>query len=144
MSVAKYEVKTGIRDYLAYYPDKARILDDLKDEHQLKYGIAEYWDAKLMTSFSRNGVRLYTVFDEGFTPWYHVANKNWYHDGGKGANKDPVFNYILTDGFKKTSKLNELFGTRMDTIFNNQGTVVIKVPEFKFEKESRQIYLIGR
>lgn len=133
----------GISDYANYYPESTRILDSLKNEHQLTYGVSEYWQALSNTRFSRNNTRLYTVWDESFRPWYHATNKNWYHDGGKGTHANPVFNYLVVDRFKNTEKLQDLFGSAMDTLYAAPDLTVIKVPDFKFHPESREIYLLS-
>jgi hypothetical protein len=134
----------GISDFAAYYPSSTRVLDSLKNEYQLTYGVSEYWQALSNTRFSRNNTRLYTVWDESFRPWYHVTNENWYHDGGKGTHANPVFNYLVVDRFKKTDKLHELFGDNMDTLYKMQDLTVIKVPDFKFHPETREIYLLNK
>ncbi|MCP4311112.1 MAG: hypothetical protein GY790_07620 [Bacteroidetes bacterium] len=140
----KHQVGKGLSDFAGYYPESTRLLDSLKSEHQLKYGVSEYWQALSQTQYSHNGLRLYTVWDDSFRPWYHVTNENWYHDGGKGIHANPVFNYLVVDRFKKTEKLGELFGSAMDTLCNKPDLVVIKVPDFKFDSETREIYLLNQ
>ena len=133
---------SGIQSYVNYYPRLSEILDQLQEEHDLSCGIANYWEAKKTTIFSTNDVRLYAVSDGTFRPTYHVTNENWYHRGGQGRFADPVFNYLVTDGFRHTGKLHELFGERMDTLFNREGYTVVKVPPYLFERGSREIFLI--
>lgn len=133
----------GISDFANYYPATSRVLDSLKNEYQLTYGVSEYWQALSNTRFSRNNTRLYTVWDESFRPWYHAGNEHWYHDGGKGSHANPVFNYLVVDLFKNTGKLQELFGSAMDTLYTGPDLTVIKVPDFKFHPETREIYLLS-
>jgi hypothetical protein len=133
-----HQTKEGIRKYVHYYPEKSRILDQLKDEHGLKYGIAGYWHAKQATIFSHHDVRVYAVFDEDLKPFYHVTNENWYHDGGKGVHANPVFNFLFADSRYNTSdKLIEVFGNRLDTIYAKHETIVIKLPDFKIDRRTR-------
>ena len=145
LSVSKsihHRLFRGIDSFVHHYPELSRILDDLQQEHGLTYGIANYWQAKNTMIFSRNDVRLYAVHDRTFRPSYHVTNENWYHKGGKGKYADPVFNYIVTDGFQQTGELKELFGQRMDTIYNREGYTVVKVPPYRFDRGSREIFLM--
>lgn len=137
-----HQLFRGIDSFVNHYPGLSRIMDQLQEEQGLTYGIANYWQAKNTTIFSRNDVRLYAVSDGTFRPSYHVTNENWYHTGGKGKHANPVFNYIVTDGFRQTDKLDELFGQQMDTIYNREGHTVVKVPPYQFERESREIYLM--
>jgi hypothetical protein len=138
----KNHALAGLRNYLEYYPEDVRILDELKEEHGLKYGLAGYWQSKFSTMFSRNQLRLYSVGDGTFKPGYHVTNENWYHDGGKGLHANPVFNFLETSAFSDTKKLKELFGTHIDTLYHTKDLLVIKVPDFKIDRESREIYLL--
>jgi len=138
----KSDVKSGLKDYFNCYPERSMVLDQLKDEYDLTYGIADYWQAKFSTTFSRNGIRLYAANDGDFRPFYHVTNENWFHDGGKGVHKNPIFNYVVTDAYKNTDKLLEIFGSDMDTIYNQNNIMVVKVPGFKFDRKTKEIYLI--
>lgn len=141
--VSNAELGDGLGNYFNFYPHRSQVLDELKDTHDLKYGVGYYWHAKYATLYSQNGTRLYAVGDSYFKPSYHTTNENWYHAGGKGKHKDPVFNYMTIDGFKQTEKLVELFGERMDTIFNDGDVLVVKVPEFRYERGTRDIMLLG-
>ncbi len=138
----KNQALAGLRDYVNYYPEDVRILDELKAEHGLKYGLGGYWQAKYSTMFSRNQLRLYSVANGTFKPGYHVTNENWYHDGGKGLHANPTFNFLETSAFSETDKLKELFGVHIDTLYDDKDLLVIKVPDFKFDRESREIYLL--
>jgi hypothetical protein len=138
----RHQPVKGLRSYVNHYPESVRILDELKKKHGLKYGLGGYWQAKYSTMFSRNNLRLYSVSKGSFKPSYHVTNENWFHDGGKGSHANPTFNFLETSAFSDTEKLKELFGEHIDTIYNQDDLLVIKVPDFKMERESREIYLL--
>jgi hypothetical protein len=133
---------TGLRNYLNYYPETVQILDELKSEHGLKYGLGGYWQAKYSTMFSRNDLRLYSVSNGSFKPSYHVTNENWFHDGGKGLHANPTFNFLETGAFSDTEKLKALFGEHIDTIYHQNDLLVIQVPDFKINRDNREIYLL--
>lgn len=134
------DIMQGINAYVNHYPDKSRILDNLKDTNDLKYGIANYWHAKHSTTFSKNNVRVYAVHDVDLHPYYHVINENWYHDGGKGVYANPVFNFVYAEaGYDSEGRLGALFGENMDTIYSENGIIVIKLPDFKFDRHTRKI-----
>lgn len=141
--VSNAELGKGLGHYFGFYPPRSQILDELKDKYDLKYGVGNYWHAKYATLYSRKGIRLYAVGDTYFKPSYHTTNENWYHWGGKGKYKDPVFNYMTLDGFNHTEKLVELFGDRMDTIYNDGDIIVVKVPEFVFERGTKDIVILS-
>ena len=140
--VAVTDTVRGLEGYFDYYPKRARILDELKETHDLKYGVGNYWHAKKTMMYSRNDTRLYAVRDGLFTPSYHTTNENWYHAGGRGRHSDPVFNYMTLDGFRNTEKLETVFGNRIDTIFDDGDIIVVKLPEYRYEKVTREIYLL--
>jgi len=87
---------------------------------------------------------VYAVFEEDLKPYYHVINENWYHDGGKGLYADPVFNFIYADaGTTSIEKVEEVFGNNLDTIFVRDGARVIKLPEFKYDRTTKDIILLN-
>jgi hypothetical protein len=138
----KNDALKGLRKYVSHYPESVRVLDELKTEHDLKYGLSGYWQAKYSTLFSRNDLRLYSISNKSFTPSsFHAHNDNWYYDGGRGSHANPVFNFLETSAFSNTEKLKQLFGEKMDTLYKQNDLMVIKVPDFKIDRESREIYL---
>jgi hypothetical protein len=139
----KNEPWKGLRRYVNHYPEPVRILDELKEEHGLKYGLAGYWQAKYSTNFSRNELRIYSIRDKSFThSSYHAHNENWYFEGGKGRHANPVFNFLETSALSHTEKLKDLFGKHMDTLCMREDLLVIKVPDFKIDRESGEIHPI--
>ena len=139
-----HSIRKGVKEYIHYYPYKSQILDKLKESHDLKYGISNYWHAKHITMFSRNGIRVYSVHDEDLKPYYHVTNENWYHDGGKGLYANPVFNFVYADaGYDSEGKLTAIFGRAMDTIYAQDGVIVIKLPDFKIDRVTREMKLLN-
>jgi len=137
------EAGEGLRRYVSHYPEPVRILDELKDEHGLKYGLAGYWQAKHSTILSQNELRLYSIRNKTFRPSpFHAHNENWYFDGGKGRHANPVFNFLETSAFNDTEKLTDLFGEHMDTLYQQDDLLVIKVPDFKIDRESGEIHPI--
>jgi hypothetical protein len=133
---------SGLRKYVNHYPESVRILDELKSKYGLTYGLSGYWQAKYSTMFSRNNLRLYSISNKSFRPTYHVTNENWFHDGGKGTHANPTFNFLETSAFSDTEKLKQLFGKHMDTLYNQDDLLVIKVPDFKMERKSSDLYLL--
>ena len=138
----KNQALKGIKNFVNYYPEDVRILDELKSTYDLSYGLGGYWQAKYSTIFSRNDLRLYSVSNGSFKPSYHVTNENWFHYGGKGQYANPTFNFLETSAYKDTKKIKALFGERIDTIHDQNNLLVIKVPDFKIRREDREIYLL--
>lgn len=49
---------------LHYKPERARVMDEIAKEEGLRYGAADYWDAKLITMFSDEGLEISPLGDE--------------------------------------------------------------------------------
>ncbi|MDF1572263.1 MAG: hypothetical protein P1P82_11675 [Bacteroidales bacterium] len=144
VKIATVEFSDGMRHYFDYYPEKVRVIDELKEEHGLKYGVGDYWYAKYTTMFSRKEVRIYTIFSHALRPFYHSTNENWYHDGGKGRYRNPVFNFTVRKINADSEKLKSTFQERLDTIYinNEDNYIVMKLPEFKIDRSTREFVLL--
>jgi len=143
-TAARVSPVDGLKQYFHFYPERVEVLDSLQVEYDLQYGIGNYWDAKYITMLSHEGVRLYTVFDGSLRPFYHSTNENWYHSGGKGKHKDPVFNYAVRKMHADNSKLLEIFGNGADTIYRDPADqyYVLKLPDFIIDRETREIEIV--
>jgi len=126
----------SLQPLLGYYPERIACIDSVALETQCKYGIATYWDAKLTTMLSKQGVRLYHVFPD-LKIWYHVTNKNWYYKQGKGIHANPKFRLIVMNGFDST-KVVQVLGRPLEILtFPEVGTEVWLMNEFEFDAETR-------
>ncbi len=136
------DVFKKVQDVMQYYPEKVKQIDNFAEENNLKYGLADYWDAKYTMMFSEKNLRVYTVIDEQLNPWYHVMNKNWYFDYDKGKYNKPIFNFILLKKFDKY-KIKENFGKPVDSLLFKGKTIVYKMKNIKYNRETRKPYLIN-
>ena len=85
-------------------------LDNHKERYNLKYGVADYWNAKKVTAYSKQGIRLYQV-DENIFPEHWHNNKNWYLD----IKEESYYNFIVLDTIKESKAIDQ-FG-EPDAIF---------------------------
>jgi hypothetical protein len=145
LSIVKNENKNntirGLDNTFSYYPEKVAVLDSIASEHNLKYGVGNYWDAKYITMFSKNNVRIYCVY-KNLCPWYHVTNKHWYFKDGKGKYGNPEFRFILLSDLDLKESYLAIFEGNIDTIAVKDISIAI-VPEFGFTK-SRKLFLIPK
>jgi len=130
---------SGLHTFCSYYPERVQHIDSLARESNLKYGLANYWDAKLITMFSRENVRTYAVFDD-LTPYYHVANTHWFC-GGEGAHSDPEFTFIITDKFEGLNQIPSQLLENSEHI-NIRGLEILFIPAIKYSKGSLEPYEI--
>lgn len=83
----------GLKDYFNYYPEIVRQADAIAEREHLEMGVANFWEAKKITVFSKKGLRVYSVFDD--TSIYdHAANVNCFYDNR--------FNFVVLNGFNDT------------------------------------------
>jgi hypothetical protein len=88
----------GLYDFFNYYPEKAMLVDVVAQKANLKRGVANYWDAKEITMFSKKGIEVRAVFDD-VSLHDHVANDNWYFG------KD--FDFVVWTKFNDTTLIRK-------------------------------------
>lgn len=117
---------TGLKNYFNYYPENARLVDEWAEKENLKYGVANYWEAKKITMFSKKNVKVYAVFDN-VDAYLHVANNRWFFDN--------MFNFVVLTGFEDQT----LYGNRMKDITylsNSAHFKLIKTRPFYYNRFS--------
>lgn len=129
-------ITEGLTNFMTYYPENVKCIDELSEKEDLRFGIAEYWKAKYITMFSKKDVRVYTVMDN-LTIWYHVMNQNWYYQNKKGKFANPEFNFVLTNGINK-EEINNYLGIPVDTISCNDNWEIFKYKTFQFYNKTRK------
>jgi hypothetical protein len=115
----KYSEK-GIKNYFNYYPRKVEIIDAISKREHLYCGLGQYWTGKVVTMFSKNGVRVYTAI-QAFYIWDHVMNVNWY--------KNSRFNFILSEDEKQDTLISNYFKGNIK-IIKLEDIRLIKTPEY--------------
>jgi len=87
-----------------YAPDFVRALDQEAGQYHIKYGIAGYWQARLITLLSRTGLRVYPV-DGSLHPFLIVSNREWYAKSLEDRSKAPCFSFaVLNDPLWKLAR----------------------------------------
>src|ERR1700722_14049304 len=82
-----------------YATPLVRELDNYASLYGLKYGVAGYWQARLITLLSKTGLRVYQV-DRNLQPYHWVSNMEWYSEALEDRDRPPVFSFaVLHDGF---------------------------------------------
>ncbi len=79
------------------YPDDVAALDALLQRRGLRYGLAQYWDAKNVTALSHAGAELRQIRANG-EPYFWDNNAfGYYQRDADGTFSWPDYRYILTD-----------------------------------------------
>jgi hypothetical protein len=134
--VSNNNLSKGLNNFMTYYPESVKCIDQLSKQEDLKFGVAEYWKAKYITMFSKEDVRVYTVLDN-LSIWYHVMNENWYFQNKKGKFGSPEFNFIISNRLNR-DKIIEHLGSPEDTITCVDNIEILKYSQFQFDKKTRK------
>lgn len=121
LNIAHQYKVNGFKNYLNYYPQRVATIDEISKREKLYCGLGDYWKAKEITMFSKNGVRVYTSL-EALYIWEHVMNNNWYKNGR--------FNFIISENKKQDSAINNYFNYKTRIIKSDNLNLVI-TPEFR-------------
>jgi len=114
-----------LNEYFSYSPKIVKSLDEKKDVGQLKYGVANYWDAKVITLFSKKGIRVYPVNDN-LIPYDHVTNENCFYA------KNAEFNFFIINHVLDTTLYRNKIGSQ-GTFHQYGDAQVIMLPVFRYE-----------
>ena len=125
----------GYRKFVDYCPQRVKALDKVVDKYDLRYGIAPYKDAKVITMFSKNNLRVYTVFD-GLTPWFHVTNHNWYYKEVSDWGEDLKFDFVLAKNQTARETTHELLEPILDSLSVADWTLY-KTADFAFPHDGK-------
>ncbi len=116
----------GLRQFFSYYPEPVRRIDEVAEKEGLLNGVGNYWQAKLITMFSKKGVRVCSVYDDLlFYP--HVANNNWYF------NEKNRFNFILLNEFRDTSAYRKRFTQHTEIKYYEPELKLVKTNTFVYD-----------
>jgi hypothetical protein len=141
VTIISKPVFSNINKVITYYPEKVKTIDEFAKKHELKYGVAGYWDAKYTTMFSKEDLRVYTIYNSKLKLWYHVMNSNWYYDYAKGKYNHPVFNFLIINEIDPR-EIKQNFGTLKDSLYFEKKPLLFVIDSFKFDRKTRSPYLI--
>ena len=129
----------GLKNLSNYYPEEVKRIDEIAKDHNIQYGVGNYWYAKKTTMFSKENVRMYTALED-LRAWLHVTNENWYFTNRKGKYGNPRFNFVLLNNLKPEGEFFNRLQEKSDTVINGNIEILI-TPEFGY-KNWKNLYLL--
>ena len=69
----------SIPNLVDYYPDNVSCVDRIVSSQGLKYGIAQFWQARPITLLSKAGAVVVQI-SQDLTPFRYINNSDWYHE----------------------------------------------------------------
>lgn len=115
----------GLKFYCNYYPENVKSIDEIAKKENLKNGIGNYWESKYITLFSKENLKVCTVFPE-CTKYYHGSNEDWYHNRTFNFIVDRDINHDFVKEFIKIDSITH--------VLNNPP--IIKTPNFRFKTDT--------
>jgi len=111
---------SALNGYFDYYPVMTHEIDSIAEKHHLRNGIADYWNSKNITMFSKNGITIRSVY-RGIDIFPFGGNISWFY------NREFDFvisDYILAAQIKKYLVITDSIKT--------PHFLVLKVKKFVF------------
>lgn len=127
----------GINKNLNYYPTLVMFVDELSKFENLKVGVADYWDGRVVSMLSKNKTVVNHVFLNNLSPYYHLNSlKNYLYY----PNDSTIwYNFIIYHANLDTNFVHSTFGNFV--IISNGNYSIIKVPEFRYNPNDFTIVL---
>jgi len=121
-------------NYFNFYPKEAQNADLLYEKTGLTVGTSEYWDAKLITMFSKHDLLVLPTFDN-LVPYDHVTNKTWFHVHSKEDKGLPVeFQFTILDTDLRKESIHSKFPNYKDSIISINGQHFLIHPKYTYSK----------
>ena len=132
------DFSNGLRDYFSFYPEVARKADAFSRKTGIREGTADYWKAKVITQFSKEGVVVVPTF-ENLLPWDHATSKNLFHEHPVTGQK-MTFRFTLFQDSITSSRLQEVFGDSIpfEKVRVDDLEFLIH-PEYRYERNTYSI-----
>lgn len=105
------------------YPEEIACVDNLPKKYSLRFGLADYWNAKYYTLFSRKNLRVIQIDYFKLKPVHVLNNLNWYKKETADSSTPPKYNFIITDKLDKNLILKKF--SQPDFIENCNSEIYI-------------------
>lgn len=122
-----------------FKPENVVAMDHIAQVHGLRYGVGNYWDAKVMTLFSEQGVTVLPVFHD-MSMYLHVNREFMYYRSRSG---EPVlFNFVVgNDDLPRALVAQALEGTIVTVA--DHGERVMLTRTWSFDPATRRPKPLG-
>jgi len=138
----KTDIKKGAKTLFNYYPDYIEKVDELGHQHNLKYGLADFWLAKPITMLSKENLKVYQTYPDLY-PYPHVVNLNWYYGTINSKSPSPLFDFVLLNNLNDSIVFKRLEGHITDTLKNGNITI-LKVEPFAIDRSNNNLLFMNK
>lgn len=123
-----------LAQYLEYYPETVSKVDEKAHLFGSRYGIADYWDAKVITMFSKKDLRVYAAFRD-LACYEHVANKHWFRRSMEDPNTPANFSFFIPNHHMTLDSVTADV-VKMGNVISEDPLIIETLP-FKYVPEHR-------
>ncbi len=125
---------SGLSNFFNHYPPEVKRMDEVAEELKLKRGVANYWDAKKTTMFSKKGLKVYAVYDD-LVLYTHVTNRTWFYS-------DIPFNFVMLNQLNDTTLYKSHF-KNTKVIRRPNGLFIALVPDFRYDRANGNVPVVS-
>ena len=136
IQIGKIDLKSGLKHYMNFYPDEVSEIDSLARKYDLRNGVSTYWHAKYISMFSRENLRVVSVFPD-LNPWFHVMNQNWYYYEDGSSENRRKFDFVIMDNMLPDT-VQKYLGVPLDTLYMPDQYQVLLYSGFYYSKGSHR------
>jgi hypothetical protein len=116
-----------------YYPSLAKSADELSEKYHVKYGLGCYWDARFITVFSKQNVRV-NIVKYPFDPVRYTCNSYYYYTDY--IKKNPVvYNFVVLNCLDDTSRIYKIFDRQSIKKVKIDDNEFYLLPDFILKKD---------
>ncbi len=123
----------------SFHPPVVAVLDDLAPQYGIREGLSGYWEARLITLLSRQGVRAYAV-DGDMQPYLWWSNAAWYSESYYDRRRPPRVDFVVLDepvGPEQRGLVINRFGEpRAERRVDNFDILIFRWPEGDSDEEN--------
>jgi hypothetical protein len=125
----------------SYYPSLVKASDQLAVKYNCKNGIGDYWDTRLITSLSKNGIRINSVFTD-LKVYFWACNYQHYFWDNYDKTERIIYNFIVLNRFNDTTTIYNTFNPNKIKKVNIEDYQFYIVPEFTFNEDDYHLELL--
>jgi hypothetical protein len=99
ISISLSQPRSPQRDFIDFYPPIVQEIDQLAEKYNLHDGVGGYWESRLITLFSKRGVRVHPIqprlINSNVIPYHWVTNIKWFSIQADARYPFPKYDFVI-------------------------------------------------
>jgi hypothetical protein len=126
-----------------YYPPFVQSIDELSRTYHIKNGLANYWNARFPTIFSKENVTI-NIYVNSINPVEYANNPYHYYYAQYNSNKRLIYNFIFIQNPGDSTTVFNLFDKKIIKRVTVGGFEFYIVPDFIVDKDFKTFELVSK